>query len=156
MAKASRPTERMSYEAECLVLFQPDGSEAWRMPVRDLALLGEFTNDGAPFLADDYFFLFVNREGQFFQASFYGNCEWTWMEDLGAKLGVELVPGLTGSVDFDSRVIWPPELEDKRLIDFSDVKGASLWQKLRLWLVPQYTMEFSEDVMAFFNAYREG
>lgn len=147
MAKAPNSTERMSFEDECLVRYWPDGSEAWRMPAADLALLGEFTNDLGP--ADDYFFVFVNREGESFQASFYGNGEWTWMEDLGAHLGEQVEAGLTGSVDFDSRVIWPPELEDKPLIDFNDVTGTSIWQRLRQWIFPRYTMSYTSDVEEF-------
>lgn len=147
MARVTRPTERLSFEDECLVRFLPDGSEAWRMPAEKLVLLGEFTNDCAP--ADDYFFLLVDGEGEHFTASFYGNGDWNWMEDLGTYLDGEHVAGLTGSVDFDSRVIWPPELEDKPLIDFIYAIGTTLWQRICLWFLPRYDMVLTEDVREF-------
>jgi len=41
------------------------------MPIGDIRVIGEFTNDHGPAM-DDYFLVFVTRE-QFFEAFFYAN-----------------------------------------------------------------------------------
>ena len=99
----------IGYDSISYTLPQQKG---WRVPVSELRLIGEFTNDHGPTL-DDYFFAFLTRE-EYFEASFYADgCEGV-LAELSRRLQHELRAGLCNSTSLASRVLWPARLEGRR------------------------------------------
>jgi hypothetical protein len=62
---------------------------------------------------------------------------------LGIKLGDPISVQLANSTDFNSRVIWPPNLMNRPLFAFSSPRPATWWQRLlngtHLW--PWYNVQ---------------
>jgi hypothetical protein len=91
----------------------PDGS--WRLPVSDIAVVGEYTNANGPWI-DDYYLVFVHRDRTCFEASFYASGRDRALDDLGVALGgADLSPGLCNSAEWKTRVLWPSQLADSPL-----------------------------------------
>ncbi len=90
----------------------PTGS--WEVHVADIAVIGEYTTNDGPWL-DDYFFVFVERDGTVREASFYADGRDRTLAALGDAVGERLLPGLSAASDWHSRVLWPPRLADSEL-----------------------------------------
>ena len=82
----------------------------WTLPLSDLKVIGEYTNEDGPFL-DDYFFVFVaDPHESWYEASFFAEGRDLFLTELGARLGCRLTCSLCNSARFRSRVWWPPQL----------------------------------------------
>ena len=101
----------------------------WDLPVLDVRIMGEATNQNGPF-ADDYFFCFATGPGMWREASFYAEGRDEFLRALGAKLGILLELDLCHSADFASRVLWPPALAGEPMFRFDDIAPEGLWGTL--------------------------
>jgi hypothetical protein len=85
-------------------------------------VVGEYTIPAGPEL-DDYFLVTVDRLGNIKQiAMSEADACITQLED---RLGVRLRFGLNQSTDFASRVVYPPQLQGRPLIDFGVRSGLT-------------------------------
>ena len=109
----------------------------WDLPVARLKLLGEYTTDHGPFL-DDYFFVFISDpESGWLEASFYAEGARTFLDQLGALLGAELSCELYASTDWESRVIWPTDMEGESLFEFTRAAAPfEWWQAIQQAIFP--------------------
>lgn len=131
----SRTTESGRIGCAAGEIWYDDGPRgSWRLPVSDLALLGEYTTARGPFV-DDYFFVFAHRDGTLLEASFYAADRDRALADLGTVLGVRLQPGLCNSTEWKSRILWPPGLAGSSLFELRPVEEPGAWARLReaLW-----------------------
>jgi hypothetical protein len=118
----------------------------WTQPISGIEIVGEYTDPNGPYV-DDYFFVFViGPDHRFWEASFYADGRDKMLDHLGEKLGAQLSCGLAHSTDYDSRVLWPRSLEDKKLFEFVPVKADSLWTRLKYKLIPEYYYKFTSEV----------
>lgn len=101
----------------------------WDLPVSDVRIIGEATNQSGPF-ADDYFFCFATGAGMWREASFYAEGREEFLRALGAKLGSPIEVGLCHSAEFASRVLWPPTLAGEPMFRFDDIPPKGLLGKL--------------------------
>lgn len=102
------------------------------MPLHALLLIAEYTTDEGPW--DDYFLNFWTFENSGFikySISFYIDGRDATFESLAKRLGTELNFGLTGSTEWASRVMWPPELAGHPYYTFRKIKPKTWLQKLR-------------------------
>ena len=101
----------------------------WDLPVSEVRIIGEATNQSGPF-ADDYFFCFATGPGMWREASFYAEGRNEFLSALGAKLGSPLEAGLCHSTDFTSRILWPPSLAGEPMFRYDDIPTKSLLGKV--------------------------
>jgi hypothetical protein len=101
----------------------------WDLPVSDVRIIGEATNQSGP-LADDYFFCFATGPAMWREASFYAEGRDEFLSALGAKLGTPLKVGLCHSADLASRVLWPPSLAGEPMFRFDDIPPKGHLRKL--------------------------
>jgi hypothetical protein len=101
----------------------------WDLPVSDVRVIGEATNESGPF-ADDYFFCFATGPSTWREASFYAHGRDEFLRALGTKLGSPLEVGLCHSTDFASRVLWPPSLAGEPMFRFDDIPPTGLLGRL--------------------------
>jgi len=95
---------------------------SWQFAWDQLVCLGEYTISS---WGDDYFFVFVTRDGYCYESSFYARGRDELLEALGKKLNSTLACGLCNSTEWKSRIIWPATLEDQEFYT-----GAS--EKIRI------------------------
>ena len=123
---------------------------SFSIPVADIAVIGEYTNQDGPYL-DDWFLDFVLRDGcTIFRASAYAvNCREV-LDLLSRVLGASLPRRLT-STDFDSRVMWPPNLAGQPLYEFSRIRddNANFWRRVIQRIFPRITIKLSEAVIQY-------
>ena len=105
----SAEKDRLSIDGVC-IRHEVHGKTAWQVAIADLVCIAEYTDSGGP-MFDDYFLVFVAKNGLFCDASFYSDGRDTTLVTLGAALGSDLRLGLIQSTTFASRIIWPKELE---------------------------------------------
>ena len=117
----------------------------WDVPVSDVRIIGEATNQNGPF-ADDYFFCFATGPSMWREASFYAEGRDEFLSALGAKLGSPLEVGLCHSTDFASCVIWPSSLAGEPMFQFGDVPPKGLLGKL--FALSDKNQTYSERVAA--------
>lgn len=69
---------------------------------------------------------------------------------LEAQLGSKLLFGLTGSTEWDSRIIWPPELVGRPCFAFRELKPATWKEKLsHRFFGPTYEYFLTKEAQAF-------
>jgi hypothetical protein len=90
---------------------------AWELPLSEIKVIGEYTNQNGPF-ADDYFYVFITNLEEWHEASFYADGRDSFFRKLGAELHQELHGTLVASADFNSNIIWPTSLAGKEMFEF--------------------------------------
>jgi hypothetical protein len=113
------------------VVYDFDANEGWTMDIDKIVFIGEYTTANGPYV-DDYFIVFAESKDEWWQASFYAIDHNSFWDELGKRLNCELVPSLTGSVVWASKVIYPAKFAGQNLFDIAKVEGKSLnlFQKL--------------------------
>jgi len=117
----------------------------WDVPVSDVRIVGESTDQNGPF-ADDYFFCFATGPGMWLEASFYAEGRDEFLRALGARLGSPLETGLCHSTDFASRVLWPPSLTGQPMFNYTELPPRGLIG--RLLRMPRTRQTYSPQVVA--------
>jgi hypothetical protein len=91
---------------------------SWELPVSEVSVIGEYTNEDGPF-ADDYFLVFLSRnESGWFEGSFYGEGRDEIVQELSSRLGSAISLELSHSTTFTSRILWPEQMTGEALFDF--------------------------------------
>jgi hypothetical protein len=123
-------------ENEIIVCSTPENTQ-WELPIGDVRVIGEFTNEAGPHL-DDYFFLFVTPDASsWYCASFYAEGRDKFLDELGRKLGAKLECKLCNSTSFTSRVLWPTKLVGIPLFEFEpEVPAENCLSRVRQRLFP--------------------
>lgn len=101
----------------------------WTIPVDDVRVIGEATNQNGPF-ADDYFLCFVTGRETWYEASFYADGRDAFLTTLGSRLNTELRLNLAGSTDFASRILWPIEAAGSSMFEYRDVPPKTMVGRL--------------------------
>jgi hypothetical protein len=143
-----RCSGKLAFDASTLSL-TAGARPIWTVDSTEIAVVGEYTNGNGPYL-DDYFVVFVRRDGSWVQSSFYAVGRDESLAGLGAALGGELVPELCSSVEWKTRVMWPRELLGDALFDLRPVAPKTRWLRLRAYVkLPQLDACFSEAVQTY-------
>lgn len=87
------------------------------MPSNEVAVFGEMTNENGPF-ADDYFFVFVTKSKEWYEASFYAEGVDKFLVEFEKRMGLISQSSLANSTTFRSNVLWPERLTGKDLFEF--------------------------------------
>ena len=105
----------------------------WSLPIASIILISEYTTNEGP-QCDDYFLVFVTIEKDlfyFYTASFYAGGSDATLASLKELLGSTFELKLTGSTEWDSRVIWPAEIADSKHFEFKPVRPETMVQKIK-------------------------
>ena len=117
----------------------------WQLPVNEIRVMGEHTDDHGPYV-DDYFFVFLT-DSHFCEASFYAEGCDEFLSDLSALLRTKVSCGLVESTDFQSRVMWPPDIEGQPFYDFIPVsKPEGFRAGFKHRLLPKVVYHFTDIV----------
>lgn len=119
----------------------------WDLPVSNLRILGEATDQLGPWV-DDYFFCFAAGPEMWLEASFYAEGRDEFLRALGAKLGTALDVGLANSTDFASRVLWPPSLAGEPMFQYAASPRKGMIGRLLDRAVPLNRQTYTEHVAA--------
>ncbi|HLK06725.1 MAG TPA: hypothetical protein VKV30_02230 [Candidatus Angelobacter sp.] len=129
----------------------------WRTPISSILLIAEYTTNEGPYV-DDYFVeLWSLEDGSLLNArtSFYAAGRDDTFARIAAELKADLTFGLTGSAEWASRIVWPPELAGHPYFDFRDVKSANLKEKMAQLLLGSAQKYFlAGEVQAFLKQYK--
>jgi hypothetical protein len=117
----------------------------WRLPISEIRVMGEHTDDHGPYV-DDYFFVFLT-DSHFYEASFYAEGRDTFLSELSDLLVAKISCDLVRSTDFQSRVMWPPDIAGQPFYDFVPVpKPGGFWAGLKYRLLPEVACHFTDAV----------
>lgn len=129
----------------------------WRTTISSILLIAEHTTNEGPYV-DDYFVEFWSLEdGSVLQsrASFYAAGVDDTFARIATELKADLTFGLTGSTEWASRIMWPPELAGHPYFDYRDVKPANLREKTAQVLFGSPQEYFlTGEVQAFLKRYK--
>lgn len=133
---------------EGFVRYQSSSETVWAFAVKDLSLIGEWTDDHGPWQDDYFYFFLAGVPAQVFEVPMYANPR--LMEELGQALGVSLECRLVNSTTFSSRVIWPRELEGHDLFKYSPERRPSgLWNRIEDRSLPLAHSELTDEVLVY-------
>ena len=110
-----------------------NGRIFWSLPILSIALMAEYTTNEGP-QCDDYFLVFVTIEKDMFYfhtASFYAVGSDETLAALKKLLGSTFELELTGSTEWDSRVMWPQEMAGNKYFQFKPVRPETMLQKVQ-------------------------
>lgn len=114
--------------------YSDDGGKIfWSLPISSIVLISEYTTNEGP-QADDYFLIFITVEKDVFYfhtASFYAAGTDAALAALQELLGSTFELQLTGSTEWDSRVIWPEEMANSKYFKFKPVLPETFLQKVK-------------------------
>ena len=123
----------------------------WSVPVSDVKVIGEHTDDHGPGV-DDYFFVFLTKTHSY-EASFYAEGRDQLLDEISREFGTPLVCDLVNSTDFRSRVMWPTSLAGQPLFDFlPKLRNEGLWSRCKDVLLPLVEYHLSEAVKLELNS----
>jgi hypothetical protein len=121
---------------------------SFSLPLSEIAVIGEFTTDNGPVI-DDWFLVFVRRTGgEWFEASEYAVGTQDVLQRLSTVLGDSLRAGLSNSMDFSSRILWPTALADRPLFTFSPVTASTFLRRIKPSMLPQVSHSLSPDALS--------
>ncbi|MES2392061.1 MAG: hypothetical protein V4555_10500, partial [Acidobacteriota bacterium] len=139
---------RLELVGEELAYWGGDGSERWRVAIAEILMVAEFVSTSGA-LGEDYFLEFgVVRDGEaaFLECVVPTGAEKV-LEELAGRLGGRMRLKLFDEVKFQSRVVWPAELEGQPVFVVLDEDGRSqmkwmLWGKKARWHVSPKLVEW--------------
>jgi len=134
-----------------LVVLQSSSEQYWKLPLADVAVIGEFTNSDGPYLPD-YFLVFVDWQGARYDCSVYADNAIGVLQPIFEKLGCEPTASLAASTEFASLVHWPQHLSGRELFRLDECPRR--WWA-RLLLGPQYYMHLAPAVAEFVQRGRD-
>jgi len=100
-----------------MIRYWVDGAPIWELPLSDVRVIGEVTNDHGPFV-DDYSICFATAADRWYEASLYAEGREEFLKSVAIVLGCNLSMRLVGSTDYDSNVLWPPHLAGRPMFSF--------------------------------------
>jgi hypothetical protein len=104
------------------IVYSIGQEERWRIPAIRICVMGEYTTAAGPY-EDDFFLVFVIEGGKWYEASFYVKERDAFLSDLSKFFNESINPGLCHSTDWNSRVVWPKELEGTDLFALNSRGG---------------------------------
>jgi len=121
------------------------GARSWRIPLADVRVIGEYTNEDGP--ADDYFFGFVTQD-RCYEAPFYAEGAHEFLAELSQRLGLEIELGLNNSTTFASRILWPAHLVGRDFFHYSQPAPAKNWIRRGMQrLLPTIVSRLTDEVL---------
>lgn len=135
---------QLQVKDSALEYFGGNGRVFWSLPIPSIALIAEYTTNEGP-QCDDYFLVFVTIEKDMFYfhtASFYADGRDEALAALKKLLGSTFDLELTGSIEWDSRVMWPQEIAGNKYFQFKPVRPETMLQKVKEKLLGP-TLEYS-------------
>lgn len=129
-----------------------DDALVWRTPVASLMLIAEYTTNEGPHVADYFVQLWSLEEGELIRScmTFYAAGRDDTFIALATQLSAPVSFELTGSTEWASRIMWPPELAGHPYFAFRELKPVK-WREKLSHLFFGATQEYSltEEVQAF-------
>jgi hypothetical protein len=118
--------------------------QSWDLPVEELRLLGEYTNEDGPHAAD-HFLVFFGLGGRCFEAPVDADGVVAVLRELESVYSHPVQPELRFNTTFASRAIWPPQLSGQELFTVREkadrladrIKSAIGFGKVELSLRPE-------------------
>lgn len=104
----------------------------WNVPVADIKVIGESTNQDGPLLPD-WFIVFVVDSTGWFEVSKSAKGVQECLSKLSEECGSSLSPGLFASTDFDSRTLWPESVIDMPLFEYYFPPSKHIFGKIAQW-----------------------
>jgi len=120
------------------------GAICWTLPIDSIVLIAEYTTNEGPHL-DDYFLVFVTVEHcalYFATCSFYAEGRDDVLSTLREHLASPFQLELTGSTDWESRVVWPDKVAGKEYFSFRALPPKTLTEKIEKKLLGE-SFEYS-------------
>jgi hypothetical protein len=151
-------TTRLTVREQFLDCFT-NGTITWRIQIAAILLIAEYTTNEGPFV-DDYFVeLWSLENGSTLKAhaTVYCTGRDAAFTEMAKQLDTALTFGLTGSIEWTSRIMWPPELAGHPYFEFRDVKPPNWREKIsRRFRGPAQEYFLTEEVQAFLKNRRLG
>lgn len=121
----------------------------WEIPIANIIVVGEYTNDQGPLL-DDWFICFlVDDLNGWHEASNYADGISDFKKEFLETKGVSnMYSDLGSSTDYNSFILWPNELYGKPLFNFTNVY-TSWWS--RVLFSPKIKFNLSENIINHFK-----
>jgi hypothetical protein len=126
MKHAPPEVRELSLEEDAVRLHAA-GRLVWEVPVVEVRVIGEYTTEAGPW-ADDYFVLFVGKDGNWFEAPIEAVNLESVLGKLSERLKSPITLGLANSTSLRSHILWPPSLRGQELLSFRPAR-------LRNWLL---------------------
>ena len=122
------------------------GPEDWVIHCRDIAVFGEYTDSNGPYL-DDYWLVFILKDGSILTGSFYGNGINLVNEKL-SSIGFDVEYSLCDSADFNSNVIFPICLRGLKLYEFNRIAPSGGFFR-RLFFSSEISINLTPAVISY-------
>ena len=122
---------------------------SWELPLSDLAVIGEYTNQSGPVI-DDWFLVFVSRiSEQYLLAPVYAAGVDSLRASLGTMLNTSLATSLANSADLKSIVLWPPQLAGSDLMQFPPVVPSGVVSRVTHLFVRRVNVALAPSVLSY-------
>ncbi|SNS92486.1 hypothetical protein SAMN05421770_10394 [Granulicella rosea] len=140
--------------ANSLVAYRGD-ELPWPPPPDSIVLIAEYTTDAGPFAVDDYFLVIHSLEAEMSYRTVLSSNFEPLLRDLSKSWGTELSLALTSSTEWQSRVIWPVELQNQRYFKLTPVPSRSAleWLKSKVF-GPALDLALTDEVRVYLEQER--
>ncbi|WP_192823110.1 hypothetical protein [Rufibacter sp. LB8] len=113
------------------VIYEMDPRNKWVMDIGKIKFIGEDTTANGPW-EPDYFFVFAEKENEWWQAPNEAVKEMGFWTQLSEKLNCEVGPTLAASTQWATKVLYPVSLAGQEMFEIIqiDQKSKSFWQRI--------------------------
>lgn len=123
----------------------------WSIPLSEIRLLGEYTNEEGPFV-EDHFFVIIDSNNNIFEAPVGAEGIVDVIKALSEIYGCKIELKLIFETSFKSRVIYPQKLYDMDLFTITNKNKISFFKKMiNLLKIPTDSVVISENVLNYLD-----
>ena len=137
--------------ADGRVCYESTTYPSWVVPLDDLRIVGEMTNENGPF-CEDHFLVFARDASGWHEAPTGAAGIDSALAAIGERLGARLECTLVYETHFASVVLWPPALAGQAMFSFTPAKRKGLWARLKgLLSFPIMEQTYAPEIEAFLS-----
>lgn len=151
-AMDEKPEPELRWDGEKAGYFDEKGVERWTVLPAEIVLIAEYTTPDGP--AEDYFLVIWTVEQGVLMSvrcPFDGSVEKV-LDELSKVLSFQRQSSLANVTEWDSLVIWPPELAGEEYFTFLPVKAKHWWGTLYHRLMETKEYRVSDRVMTYLKS----
>ena len=108
-----------------------NNSENLKIKLSDIKAIGEFTT-AAELITIDWYLIIVKMNNELIYLPAYSVGFNEAIINLSEELGVEIEPKLFSSTNYDSNVLYPESLRNKKLFDFEGINPTNFIDRIKL------------------------
>ena len=144
MSHLEEKNTHRTFVANNNIILEVNGIVIKEIPIKQIKVVVEYTNDKGPFL-DDWYVLIYYGLSDFFEMSMNTNRIEEMLKELGIALNIELYGSLADSIDWKSNILYPKRYSGLPLWIRQKAEPKTIWDRVKSSFgLSEYELKFTK------------